>query len=147
MTDVTVVGNISEPELRFTPDGKPVLKFSLAENHRKKQGNEWVDDGTTWRKVTVWEDKAETLANALSKGDRVIVVGSERMKQFTARDGGTGQSLELTAKHVGIIPRQERRPQQSQQGWGGQQQGGWGQSPQQAQDDPWAQPQSDSVPF
>ena len=125
MTDVTVVGNISEPELRFTPDGKAVLNFSLAENHRKKQGNEWVDDSTTWRKVTVWEDKAETLANALSKGDRVIVVGSERMKQFTARDGGTGQSLEVTAKHVGIIPRQERSqtqqpqeaPQQSQQ-WG-----------------------------
>ena len=121
MTDVTVVGNISEPSLRFTPQGTPVLSFSLADNHRKKQGNEWVDDGTTWRKVTVWEDKAEALANALSKGDRVIVVGSERMKQFTARDGGTGQSLELTAKHVGIIPRQERsqtqQPQQSQQ-WG-----------------------------
>ena len=121
MTDVTVVGNISEPELRFTPQGTPLLSFSLAENHRKKQGNEWVDDSTTWRKVTVWEDKAETLANALSKGDRVIVVGSERMKQFTARDGGTGQSLEVTAKHVGIIPRQERsqtqQPQQSQQ-WG-----------------------------
>ena len=125
MTDVTVVGNISEPELRFTPDGKAVLNFSIADNHRKKQGNEWTDDGTTWRKVTVWEDKAETLANALSKGDRVIVVGSERMKQFTARDGGTGQSLEVTAKHVGIIPRQERSqtqqpqeaPQQSQQ-WG-----------------------------
>ena len=121
MTDVTVVGNISEPELRFTPQGTPVLSFSLADNHRKKQGNEWTDDGTTWRKVTVWEDKAETLANALSKGDRVIVVGAERMKQFTARDGGTGQSLEVTAKHVGIIPRQERsqtqQAQQSQQ-WG-----------------------------
>ena len=117
MTDVTVVGNISEPELRFTPDGKSVLNFSIADNHRKKQGNEWIDDGTTWRKVTVWEDKAETLANALSKGDRVVVVGSERMKQFTARDGGTGQSLEVTAKHVGIIPRQERRPEPPQQ-WG-----------------------------
>lgn len=125
MTDVTVVGNISEPSLRFTPDGKAVLNFSIAENHRKKQGNEWTDDGTTWRKVAVWEDKAETLANALSKGDRVIVVGSERMKQFTARDGGTGQSLEVTAKHVGVVPRQERSqtqqpqeaPQQSQQ-WG-----------------------------
>ena len=125
MTDVTVVGNISEPSLRFTPQGTPVLSFSLAENHRKKQGDEWTDDGTTWRKVTVWEDKAETLANALSKGDRVIVVGSERIKEFTARDGGAGQSLEVTAKHVGIIPRQERSqtqqpqeaPQQSQQ-WG-----------------------------
>lgn len=40
MTDITVVGNISEPELRFTPDGKSVLNFSLAENHRKKQGND-----------------------------------------------------------------------------------------------------------
>ena len=124
MTDVAVVGNISEPELRFTPQGTPVLNFSLAENHRKKQGNEWTDDGTTWRKVTVWEDKAETLANALSKGDRVIVVGAERIKEFTARDGGTGQSLEVTAKHVGIIPRQEQQvSQQAPQDWGQQYEG------------------------
>lgn len=142
MTDVTVIGNISGTTLRFTQDGTPVLNFSLAENHRKKQGSEWVDDGTTWRKVSVWDQKAETLAEHLTKGDRVIVVGAERIREFETRDGGKGTSLELTAKHVGIIPKAGRQEPAGQDAYPAQ---GWGQS----QSDPWAdaRPQPANPPF
>ena len=135
MSDITTVGNVGEPSLKFTPQGKPVLEFSLAENHSKKnpQGG-WDEDGTTWRRVTIWDKKAETLAEVLKKGDRVIVTGSERLREYTAKDGTQGKSLEINARDIGIIPRspQNGNQQQSQQqpagGWGGQQTnaGGWG---------------------
>ncbi|WP_219921635.1 single-stranded DNA-binding protein [Brevibacterium oceani] len=107
MSNVTVIGTINDPELRFTPAGKPVLGFSLAQNHRRKdQSGEWQDDGTTWRKVTVWDKKGEHLAEHLSKGMRVIVTGEERIREFEKKDGsGKGQSLELNAREVGIVPR------------------------------------------
>ena len=107
MSNVTVIGQISDPELRFTTAGKPVLGFSLAQNHRRKdQSGEWQDDGTTWRKVTVWDKKGEHLAEHLSKGMRVIVTGEERIREFEKKDGsGKGQSLELNAKEVGIVPK------------------------------------------
>lgn len=107
MSDITTVGNVGEPSLKFTPSGKPVLEFSLAENHSKKnQQGGWDEDGTTWRRVTIWDKKAETLAEVLKKGDRVIVTGSERLREYQAKDGTTGKSLEVTARDVGIIPRQ-----------------------------------------
>ena len=108
MSNVTVIGTINEPELRFTNSGKPVLGFSLAQNHRRKdQSGEWQDDGTTWRKVTVWDKKGEHLAEHLAKGMRVIVTGEERIREFEKKDGsGKGQSLELNAKEVGIVPKQ-----------------------------------------
>ena len=50
MADNTFIGNIGgDPELRFTPNGKAVLNFSLAENHSKPDGQGgFVEDGTTW---------------------------------------------------------------------------------------------------
>jgi single-strand DNA-binding protein len=135
MSDITTVGNVGEPALKFTPQGKPVLEFSLAENHSKKNASGgWDEDGTTWRRVTIWDKKAETLAEVLKKGDRVIVTGSERLREYTAKDGTQGKSLEVTARDIGIIP---RNPQQGQQGaaantWGNQpaaNSGGWGNAP------------------
>lgn len=134
MSEITVVGTINEPALRFTQSGKPVLGFSLAQNHRKKdQAGEWQDDGTTWRKVTVWDQKGEHLAEHLAKGMRVIVTGEERIREFEKKDGGKGQSLELNAREVGIIP---KRNQQSQGSFNQehQPQGGF----QQQASDPWA---------
>lgn len=124
MSDITTVGNVGEPTLKFTPNGRAVLEFSLAENHSKKnQSGGWDEDGTTWRRVTLWEKKAEALAEVLKKGDRVIVTGSERLREFQAKDGTTGKSLEVTARDVGIIPRA------AQSGATGAAQGGWGNQP------------------
>ena len=144
MSNVTVIGQISDPELRFTTAGKPVLGFSLAQNHRRKdQSGEWQDDGTTWRKVTVWDKKGEHLAEHLAKGMRVIVTGEERIREFEKKDGGgKGQSLELNAKEVGIVPKMN----QSGGGFGQQQSGGYNAEhrPTQAQGNPWGA--SDAAP-
>ena len=121
MSDITTVGNVGEPSLKFTPQGKPVLEFSLAENHSKKnQQGGWDEDGTTWRRVTIWDKKAEALAEVLKKGDRVIVTGSERLREYTAKDGTQGRSLEVTARDIGIIPRVQQANAQPANA------GGWG---------------------
>lgn len=128
MSDITAVGNVGEPTLKFTSNGKPVLEFPLAENHSKKnaQGG-WDDDGTTWRRVTIWDKKAETLSEVLKKGDRVIVTGTERLREYTAKDGTQGKSLEVNARDIGIIPRAARTDQPAQsQPWGQQQDDPWG---------------------
>lgn len=141
MSDITVSGNIGEPALKFTSSGKAVLEFPLAENHSKKnaQGG-WDEDGTTWRRVTVWEKKAEVLGEVLKKGDRVLVTGQERLREYEAKDGTTGKSLELTAREVGIIPK-------APQNGGGNQQGNWGGSQQgQPAADPWGQGGADQGP-
>src|SRR6185312_9183158 len=116
MTTVTIVGNVGDTQLKFTPAGKAVLEFSLAENHSKKnQQGGWDEDGTTWRRVTIWEAKAEALGNVLSKGDRVIVTGTERLREYDRKDGGKGQSLEVNAQWIGIVPKSQQQGNQQQQ--------------------------------
>lgn len=135
MSDITVAGNIGEPSLKFTPSGKPVLEFSLAENHSKKnQQGGWDEDGTTWRRVSIWDKKAEALSEVLKKGDRVLVTGQERLREYEAKDGTQGKSLEITARDIGIIPRQQQNGGGQQNTWGGAQQGQpaadtWGNGP------------------
>ena len=146
MSEITVIGNVAKPELRFTQAGKPVFGFSLAQSHRKKdQSGQWQDDGTTWRKVTVWDQKGELLAEHISQGDRVMVVGQERIREYDKQDGSKGQSLELNAKEVGIVPKQNNnggfgQQQSSGQSWGAEHQ------PTQPQSDPWAA-SNNSAPF
>ena len=146
MSNVTVIGQISDPELRFTTAGKPVLGFSLAQNHRRKdQSGEWQDDGTTWRKVTVWDKKGEHLAEHLAKGMRVIVTGEERIREFEKKDGsGKGQSLELNAKEVGIVPKMNNNGGGSfpaPAGFNAEHQ------PTQQQSDPWSASNNQAAPF
>lgn len=101
---ITIVGNVgSEPELRFTPSGAAVCNFSVAVTPRRKnqQTQEWEDGEPTWYRVNAWRSLAENLAESITKGSRVIVVGRLENRKYESREGGTGYSLEITADACG----------------------------------------------
>lgn len=113
MADIQISGNVGQSELKFTQGGSAYLRFSVAENHRKKTGNEWVDDGTTWWNITAWDKLAERLAEAVVKGARVVVTGTVRSREYE-KDGETRTAIGVTARQVGIVPRDDARPSQPQ---------------------------------
>jgi single-strand DNA-binding protein len=104
-TQITLVGNLTdEPELRFTPAGVPVVKFSVAVNRRTfdRQANEWKEAGADFHRVTAWRQLAENVAGTLSKGMRVILVGDLRQRSWD--DSKTGEKRygwEVEASAVG----------------------------------------------
>ena len=104
MAEITVTGNVGQSELKFTQGGSAYLRFSVAENHRKKTGNEWVDDGTTWWNITVWDKLAERLAEAVVKGARVVVTGTVRSREYE-KDGETRTAYGINARTVGVVPK------------------------------------------
>lgn len=149
MTFVTVIGNVGDVQLKFTPNGKAVCEVSVAENHNRKneQTGQWETESTTWRRVSFWENQAEAVANEIQKGDRVIVAGDEKLREYERKDGSKGASLEMRGRHIGKVV----MPLQNQQQSGGQfqqSQGAWGQP---APDNAWAggfqQPQQGEAPF
>lgn len=106
MADITFAGNLGDtPEIRFTPNGKAVATFNVAENHHRRQGNDFIEDGTTWWRVTAWEKQAETLAEYLKKGTRVLVTGTVKSRQWEDRDGQKRTSYDVTARQVAVIPK------------------------------------------
>ena len=62
-----------EPELRFTPKGKPVASFSIANRAgQDEHGNQL----TNWWRVTVWGTLAESINNLIGKGDFISCEGT-----------------------------------------------------------------------
>ncbi len=99
---IQIVGNLGrDPELRYTPNGRPVTEFSVAVNQSTKnqQTGEWVE-ATDWFRVSVWGDRAERAAEQLRKGTRVLVDGRFRTREYETKDGRKGLSLEISADTV-----------------------------------------------
>ena len=106
---IQIVGNLGrDPELRYTPNGRPVTEFSVAVNQSTKnqQTGEWVE-ATDWFRVSVWGDRAERAAENLRKGTRVLVDGRFRTREYETKDGRKGMSLEITADTVLPLDRRE----------------------------------------
>ena len=100
---VMIIGNLGrDPEMRYTPNGRPVTEFSVAVGHRSRdaQTGEWQDDQTDWFRVTVWGERAERTAEQFRKGNKVFVEGRFRTREFEGRDGQKRVSLEITADNV-----------------------------------------------
>ena len=101
---VTFNGNLTaDPELRFTPSGKAVANFTLANTPRRRdpQSKEWTDGETLFLPVTVWGELAENVSESLAKGMRVIAAGTLGARSFTTKDGDKRTVTELNADLVG----------------------------------------------
>lgn len=100
----TLIGNAtSDPELRFTQNGKPVASVTIAVSDRKfdKQRNEYVDGDTWFARCTIWGDMAEHAASSIHKGSRVIGFGRIIQREFEDRDGNKRSSVEVTLDEIG----------------------------------------------
>ena len=103
-TNITVIGNLTDdPELKFTPSGAPVANFTVASTPRTfdRQTNEWKDGDALFLRCAAWRNLAENVAESLTKGQRVIVTGALRVRQFERQDGSKGTSVELNVDEVG----------------------------------------------
>ena len=170
-TTITVVGNLTaDPELRFTPGGDAVANFTVASTPRNfdRQSNEWKDGDTLFLRAAAWREIGQNVAESLTKGQRVIVTGKLKSKNYETKEGEKRTSMEIEVEEIGPSLRyataQVTRTQQGGQGapggFGGGQQGGytngapqgqqqpaqgqWGGQQaapqQQPQQDPWATP-------
>jgi single-strand DNA-binding protein len=107
---IQFIGNLGrDPELRYTPSGRPVAQFSVAVNQSTKnqQTGEWVE-ATDWFRVSVWGDRAERAAESLRKGSRVFVDGRFRSREYETNDGRKGFSLDVSADNVVGLDRREQ---------------------------------------
>ena len=103
-TVITVVGNLTDdPELKFTPSGAAVANFTVASTPRTfdRQTNEWKDGDALFLRCAAWRQLAENVAESLQKGQRVVVTGALRVRQFERQDGSKGTSVELNVDEVG----------------------------------------------
>src|ERR1700680_4017399 len=73
---VQLIGNLGkDPEIKYTPQGTPVAKLTIATNERfKDKAGEW-QDRTEWQHVGLWQRLAEIAGEYLKKGGKVYIEG------------------------------------------------------------------------
>lgn len=134
---ITAIGRLTAPpELRFTPQGAAVASFTIAFNDRRKNAQgEWEDGPAHFLDVQTWRALAESCAE-LQKGQRVVVVGELRSRQWETREGEKRTGWQVEAVEVGVLL---NRFEQRQQG------AGWSKDRAEAKTgrDPWAAASSD----
>lgn len=99
MSTITFAGNLAaDPELRFTPSGRGVARFTVIENRRRRteDGQGWEDAEPNVFRVQVWGSFAENVVESCGKGDRVHVTGSivtDRWVDKESREDRTAQHV------------------------------------------------------
>jgi single-strand DNA-binding protein len=101
---VVVVGNLTrDPELRYTPNGAALVKLGIAVSRRVKDDatGQWKDADTSFFNITAWRSLAENVAESLTQGSRVVVVGRLRTNSWETPEGETRSVVEIEAEEIG----------------------------------------------
>ena len=124
---VIIVGYLGrDPEMRYTPSGKPVTNFSVATNWQYTNNAGETIKETIWFRVSAWGKTAETCNQYLKKGSKVLVEGrltadpaTGGPRIWTGQDGSPRASFEVTAGTVRFLtPRGEGEAPAADEGAG-----------------------------
>jgi single-strand DNA-binding protein len=140
-TQITLVGNLTnDPELRFTPSGAAVAKFTVASTPRymDRQTNEWKDGDTLFLNCQIWRQAAENVAESLTRGMRVIVSGRLKQRSYETKEGEKRTVFEVEVDEVGPSLRNATAKVTKTSRPGGNA-GGFS-APTESSDDPWSTP-------
>lgn len=93
-----------DPELRNTPEGTPVARFTMAIDRpvKKKEGDKKND--ADFIDVIVWRNKAENVAKYRKKGDPVAVEGRLQIRSYEDKEGVRRKAAEIVASSVVFLP-------------------------------------------
>jgi single-strand DNA-binding protein len=87
---VILLGTLGkDPELKYTPQGTAVAKFSMATNssYKDKQSGEWKEQ-TEWHNIVAWQRTAEVAAEYLKKGRQVYIEGRLQTRSWDDKETG-----------------------------------------------------------
>lgn len=101
-----IIGNLGkDPEMRYTPDGKPVTSFSVAVNRRSSGPGGEPREETEWFRIVTFGKQAEFCNEYLSKGRKVFVEGRLQTRTWDGQDGQKHTTIEIVASDVQSLDR------------------------------------------
>lgn len=89
-------------ELRFTPNGTPVAKLSLAFDRSYQKDGEWQQE-TSYLDIVVWNKRGEQCAEFLHKGSPVLIEGYIKTRSYQDKDNNNRKVTEIVANKVSFL--------------------------------------------
>ncbi len=101
---VILIGRLGkDPEIKYTPSGAPVAKFSLATDEVFKDRSGEQQKHTEWHNIVAWNKLAEICGEYLTKGKQVYIEGSIRSRQWEDQSGNKRTSYEIVARQMTML--------------------------------------------
>jgi single-strand DNA-binding protein len=101
---VILVGRLGkDPELKYTPSGAPVAKFTLATDEVFKDRAGEQQRRTEWHTIVAWNKLAEICGEYLVKGKQVYIEGSIRSRQWEDQSGNKRTAYEIIARDMRML--------------------------------------------
>lgn len=101
--NITITGNIvTPPELKRTSGGVTITSFRVASKHRRfdRATGRWTDGDTSFYSASIFRSLAEHAFDSLHKGDRVILTGRLRLREWES-GGRQGISADIEVDGIG----------------------------------------------
>ena len=101
LNKVLLIGRLGQdPEMRYTPSGRPLTKFQLATNRSWTTSDGEKKTETEWFNIVVWGKLAEICNQYLSKGEQVYIEGRLHTRRWQDDDGANHSSIEVIAQEM-----------------------------------------------
>ncbi len=101
---VILIGRLGkDPEVRYTNNGSPVAKFTLATDEAFKDRSGEQQRRTEWHTIVAWGKLAEICGEYLTKGKQVYVEGSIRSRQWEDQTGNKRTAYEIVARDMKML--------------------------------------------
>lgn len=100
---ITITGLVATtPRFITTTEGLQIASFRFATTERRydRATEKWADGDTNWFTITAFRALAENVARSVNKGDRLLVEGRLRVRDWTTGDK-TGTNVEIDADAIG----------------------------------------------
>lgn len=108
LNKVMIIGRVGrDPEMRYTPSGRPVSTFSLATSRSWNTADGGKRTETEWFNVVAWSNLAEICKQFLVKDRLIYVEGRLQTRHWEDPEGNKHSSIEIVANEMIMLD--ERR--------------------------------------
>lgn len=118
LNKVMVIGHLGkDPEMRYTPSGRPVTTFSVAVSRSWNTADGERRTETEWFNIVAWGNLAEICKQYLNKGQQVYVEGRLQTRRWEDKEGQKHTSVEVVANEMMMLGdrRDNNKTQESDQ--------------------------------
>ncbi len=104
LNKVMIIGHLGrDPEMRYTPSGRPVTTFSVATSRSWSTVDGERHQETEWFNVVAWGNLAEICKQYLNKGQQVYIEGRLQTRKWEDKEGNKHSSVEIVASEMMML--------------------------------------------
>jgi single-strand DNA-binding protein len=104
LNKVMIIGRLGrDPEMRYTPSGRPVTTFSVATTRTWNSSDGERHSETEWFNVVAWGSLAEICKQHLIKNHQVYIEGRLQTRTWEDHSGNKRSSTEIVANEMIVL--------------------------------------------